>query len=73
MDCRGVALILSNEHPQTISVAMSRLEPELAGEIIKFMPQELQVDVLTRMARVEQVPVEIIDEIDALLGSLLKR
>ena len=73
MDYRNVARMLAQEHPQTISIALSRIAPEFAGEIINCMPQELQIDVLTRMARVEQLPVEIIDEVDALLASILKQ
>lgn len=72
MDHYGVAQILSREHPQTISVALSRLEPDSAAEIIRHMPQAMQVDLIARMARVGDLPPEIVAEIDAMLVPLLK-
>lgn len=38
MDYRAIAKLLLQEHPQTIAVALTRLEPEQAGQIIKLLP-----------------------------------
>lgn len=72
MDHYGIAQILSREHPQTISVALSRLEPDAAAEIIRHMPRVMQADLIARMSRVGELPPEILAEIDALLAPLLK-
>lgn len=72
MDHFGIAQILLREHPQTISVALSRLEPDAAAEILRCMPQVMQADLIARMARVRDLPPEIIKEIDAMLAPLLR-
>ena len=72
MDYYGIAQILSREHPQTIAVALNRLEPDSAAEIIRNMPRVMQADLIARMSRVGDLPPEILSEIDAMLAPLLK-
>lgn len=72
MDHYGIAQILCREYPQTIAVALNRLEPDAAAEIIRHMPKMMQADLIARMARVGELPPEILAEIDAMLAPLLK-
>lgn len=72
MDNRRIAFKLSQEHPQTVAVALSRLEPGQAGEIVSLLPQALQVDVVARIAKVHQLPPEVLEEIDEFVSALLK-
>jgi flagellar motor switch protein FliG len=64
MDGKTVANFLSQEHPQTIAVILAKLKPKQAGEVIAHLPQELQADVVMRIADVDQVSPEILAEID---------
>jgi flagellar motor switch protein FliG len=64
MDAKTIANFLSQEHPQTIAVILAKLRPKQTGEVIGHLPQELQADVVMRIADVDQVSPEILAEID---------
>lgn len=64
MDGKTIANFLSQEHPQTIAVILAKLKPKQTGEVIAHLPQELQADVVMRIADVDQVSPEILSEID---------
>lgn len=67
MDSKTIANFFSQEHPQTIAVILAKLKPKQTSEIIGLLPQELQADVVIRIAEVDQVSPEIIAEIDEVI------
>lgn len=67
MDAKSIANFLSQEHPQTIAVILAKLKSKQTSEIISTLPQELQAEVVLRIADVEQVSPEILMEIDDVL------
>ena len=67
MDAKTIANFLSQEHPQTIAVVLAKLKPKQSGEVIGLLPQELQADVVMRIADVDQVSPEILSEIDEVI------
>ncbi len=67
MDGKTIANFLSQEHPQTIAVILAKLKPKQTGEVIAHLPQELQADVVMRIADVDQVSPEILAEIDEVI------
>ena len=73
MDYRAVAKRLLQEHPQTIAVALARLQTEHSTEIIKLFPSFVQADLMNRIVQIDQLPGEVLEEIDALLDSVLHR
>ncbi|WP_339170357.1 flagellar motor switch protein FliG [Anoxybacillus sp. FSL W8-1294] len=58
---------LQNEHPQTIALVLSYLEPEQAGQILSALPQEMQADVARRIALMDRTSPEIINEVEQVL------
>jgi len=73
MDYRAIAKALLQEHPQTIAVALARLDAEQAGEILKLLPAFIQADLVTRIVQIDQLPPEVVEEIDGLLDQLFGR
>lgn len=67
MDSKTIANFFSQEHPQTIAVILAKLKPKQTSEIIGLLPQELQAEVVLRIAEVDQVSPEIIAEIDEVI------
>jgi flagellar motor switch protein FliG len=55
---------LQNEHPQTIAVILSYLEPQLAGKILSAFPEELQIEVIKRIALLERTSPDVIRDIE---------
>ena len=58
---------IQNEHPQTIALILSYLEPEQAGMILSSLPQEVQADIAKRIATMESTSPEVISEIESVL------
>lgn len=67
LDAKTIANFLSQEHPQTIAVIVAKLRPKKTCEIISHLPASLQADVVIRIADVDQVSPEIINEIDEVI------
>lgn len=67
VDAKSLANFLIHEHPQTVSVILSHLEPEKKGEVLKRLPEALQAEVVLRMANLDHVAPELIAEVDRVL------
>ncbi len=66
-----VAGFLEREHPQTVALVLSTQTPDHASAIISYLPEEVQADVVYRIATTEKVAPEVIKRIeDALYGEV---
>ena len=61
--------LVQSEHPQIISLIMAHLEPERASGLLAQLPEELQTEVITSMAKSENTSREIIAQINTVLES----
>ena len=52
-----------NEHPQTIALILSQLEPDQAALVLESHSVEMQCEIAKRMATLKSVPSEFIEEI----------
>jgi flagellar motor switch protein FliG len=57
------------EHPQTIALIMSHLPPGMAAEVLGGLPADKQLDVVRRIAAMEQTSPEVVREVEASLQS----
>lgn len=62
-----VAEILQGEHPQTIALILSTQESDYASEVVSWLPEDLQVDIIYRIAKLEYVSQEVIDTLELYL------
>jgi len=58
---------LKNEHPQTIAVILSHLDPVFAAEILSELPENMQSNVMLRIAQLDKISPDIVAEIDKVL------
>lgn len=72
MNYRAIAKALLNEHPQTIAIALTRLPAEQAGELLKLLPSFIQADLVQRISQTDELPSDVVEEIDALLAGILR-
>jgi flagellar motor switch protein FliG len=71
LDPKTIASFLANEHPQTVAIILVHLEPDLAGQVLQLLPDKLRSEVLLRIALLNKVDPEIVQEIsDALEAEL---
>lgn len=62
---------ISEEHPQTIALIMSHLPAQLAAEVLGGLPSNKQLDVVRRIATMEQTSPEVIADVERSLQSRL--
>ncbi|MBM4253164.1 MAG: flagellar motor switch protein FliG [Deltaproteobacteria bacterium] len=67
IDPRTLANFIRNEHPQTMALILAHLEAKKCGETLKILPETLHTEILMRIARLDAVQPEIINEIDDVL------
>lgn len=60
---------IQGEHPQTIALIISYLNPLQAGEILASLPLEMQSDVTRRVAVMDRTSPEVVKKIEAVLES----
>ena len=72
MDSKGIANLLTREHPQTIAVVLVRLNTNNTREIFEQLPQQLQGEVISRIANLDHIAPEILHEVDEFIASMLK-
>ncbi|HIJ90415.1 MAG: flagellar motor switch protein FliG [Desulfobulbaceae bacterium] len=58
---------LRNEHPQTVALVLSVLEPTQSAQILMEFSEEVQVEVMMRMAELDKVSPEILVDVDRVL------
>ncbi|MEI5906171.1 flagellar motor switch protein FliG [Bacillus spongiae] len=66
-DAAQILNFIQNEHPQTIALILSYLDPQPAGQILSELPQEVQADIAKRIALMDSTSPEIISEVEAIL------
>jgi len=62
---------IQNEHPQTLALILSYLNPSQAATILSSLPQEKQADVAQRIATMESTSPEVIKEVELVLEKKL--
>ena len=62
-----LANYLKNEYPQTIAVVLSKLKPEHAARVLAILPEDMALDVVGRMLRMEAVQKEVIERVESTL------
>ncbi|KJU87716.1 flagellar motor switch protein FliG [Candidatus Magnetobacterium bavaricum] len=71
VDAKKLTNFLLTEHPQTIALILSLLDPAQAATVLSSLPKSLKVDVTMRMATTEGIPIDAIEEIEDVLKSEL--
>jgi flagellar motor switch protein FliG len=62
-----LANYLKNEYPQTVAVVLSKIGPEHAAKILAILPEDLALDVINRMLRMEAVQKEVLERVEQTL------
>lgn len=58
---------IQSEHPQTIALILSYLDPEQAGQILSALEEDVQADIASRIATMDSTSPDIISEVEQVL------
>lgn len=72
VDSKTLANFLITEHPQTIALILSLLDYTQAGEILSILPDTIKFDVALRIASIEKIPENAIEEVEEVLKGHLE-
>ncbi|KQK29323.1 flagellar motor switch protein FliG [Bosea thiooxidans] len=64
IDAVVLANFLKNEYPQTIAVILSKIRPDHSANVLRNLPNDLSIEVVGRMLRLESVQKEALDHIE---------
>jgi len=64
-----LANYLKNEYPQTTAVVLSKLKPEHAARVLAILPEDMALDVIGRMLKMEAVQKDVIESVEKTLRS----
>ena len=67
MDARQVATIIQHEHPQIQTIVLSYLEPEQSAEILAQFPEAVRLDLIMRIATLEEVQPAALQELNEIM------
>lgn len=62
-----LAAFLKNEYPQTIALVLSKVRADHTARILSVFPDELSMEVMSRMLNMESVKKEVLDGIEKTL------
>ncbi len=63
-----VAGLLEKEHPQTVALILSTQHVEHAAEIMSHLPESMQSDIVYRIAKLDKVSPEVLNNIENALN-----
>jgi flagellar motor switch protein FliG len=66
-DAQQILSFIQGEHPQTIALIMSYLEPAQAAMIISGLPAVMQAEVAKRIAKMDRITPEVLREVERVL------
>ena len=71
-DPQQLSKFILGEHPQTIALILAHLHASSAAQLIALLPESLRVDVLTRMASLEDISPDVVSRISGVIEQRLK-
>lgn len=72
MDARAVSELIADEHPQIMALVVACLEYQQAAEVLLTLPDEVQADVVRRIAQLNSVTPEALRDLEQVLQRKFK-
>ncbi len=67
MDARTIAAAIEHEHPQIAALVLAHLEAPIAADVLQLLPEDKQPDIVYRVATLESVSAEALEELEHVL------
>lgn len=71
VDVKTLTQMLKVEHAQTVAVILAHLESDQAGQVLSALPEEMRGDVALRLATMEEVQPDVLEELSETLQETL--
>ncbi|ATW25665.1 flagellar motor switch protein FliG [Candidatus Formimonas warabiya] len=67
VDPKRLVSLISDEHPQTVALILGYLDPTQASVVMSALPDDMKADIAKRIALLEQVSPEVVDEVETVI------
>jgi flagellar motor switch protein FliG len=67
MDAPTIARLIESEHPQIAALVLAHLEPPIAADVLQLLDEEMQPDLVYRVATLGPVAAEALEELELIL------
>lgn len=67
MDAKTIASLIEHEHPQIAALVLAHLDSPIAADVLQLLPADVQPDVIYRVATLDSVSAEAIEELERIL------
>ncbi|MEA1015944.1 flagellar motor switch protein FliG [Sphingomonas sp. LY54] len=67
MDPKTIAGLIAQEHPQVAALVLSHLDAPIAAEVLELLPAAMQGDVIYRVATLDSVTAEALEDLERIL------
>ena len=71
-DPQQLSKFILAEQPQTIALILAHLDSSHAAQLLSLLPESLRVDVLSRMASLDEISPEVVSRISSVIEQRLK-
>ena len=72
MDARAISDMVADEHPQIIALIISYLDYAMGADVLNQLPEDIQADVIKRIASLEMVQPEALRELERVMQNKFK-
>jgi len=67
LDPKNISSLITNEHPQTAAIILAHLDSSLAGATISELPEENRMEIVHRLATLDNISSSVIRDLDQAL------
>ena len=67
MDARAISDVIKQEHPQIQAIVIAYLEGDLSAEVLSYLPENMRLDVIVRVAKLDTVQPDALNELNNIL------
>jgi len=72
MDARSISELIADEHPQIIALVISYLDAGLGADVLGLLPENLQSEVIRRIATLQTVGPDALRELEQVMQNKFK-
>ena len=67
MDAKTITALIEHEHPQIAALVLAHLDPPAAADVLQLLPADVQPDIIYRVATLESVAAEALEDLERIL------
>lgn len=72
MDPTAIAELITDEHPQIMALVIASLDPSRAADVLRLLPDDLQPDIIERIATLNTVQPDALQELERVMNLKFK-